>query len=119
MQSNRISNKTQCPHCFTIYQISEDQLAQSRGNVRCGNCHERFKAQLLSDDEIKLARSKVAPNNDLFADVNEPTTRNPSADATLQEPSNVRSNLKIISTRKLILPNLRQLILRVALRILK
>ncbi|MDG1906250.1 MAG: DUF3426 domain-containing protein [Arenicella sp.] len=85
MQSNRISNKTQCPHCFTIYQISEDQLAQSRGNVRCGNCHERFKAQLLSDDEIKQARSKVAPNNDLFADVNEPTTRNPSADATLQE----------------------------------
>ena len=82
MQSNRSNNKTQCPHCFTIYQISEVQLAQSKGNVRCGNCHERFKAQLLSDSEIKQARRKVTPNNDLFSDADDqasqlqPTTSN-------------------------------------------
>ena len=86
MQSNRPSNKTQCPHCFTIYQISEDQLAQSRGNVRCGNCHERFKARLLSGQEIKHARLKVPPFNDLFTDVNKQPSDDQSTVATFEEP---------------------------------
>lgn len=41
-------NKTQCPHCYTIYVISDEQFRTSRGMVRCGTCRERFQAQLLT-----------------------------------------------------------------------
>lgn len=41
-------NKTQCPHCFTVYVISDAQLEQSQGMVRCGTCRERFEATLLN-----------------------------------------------------------------------
>lgn len=58
--------KTQCPHCFTVYQISEQQLLKSRGNVRCGNCHERFKAQLIKSADVLLDESPI-DSNDLFA----------------------------------------------------
>jgi len=37
-------NNTQCPHCFTDYVISDEQLRLSQGKVRCGNCLEYFDA---------------------------------------------------------------------------
>lgn len=45
-------NKTQCPHCFTVYVISDEQLRVSQSMVRCGTCKERFQAQLLSDKKV-------------------------------------------------------------------
>ncbi|RBP53644.1 zinc-ribbon and DUF3426 domain-containing protein [Arenicella xantha] len=41
-------NKTQCPHCFTTYVISDEQFRVSEGMVRCGTCRERFQARLIS-----------------------------------------------------------------------
>lgn len=38
---------TQCPHCFTTYVISDEQLRVSEGMVRCGSCRERFEARLV------------------------------------------------------------------------
>ena len=40
-------HNTQCPHCFTTYVISDDQLRVSEGMVRCGTCRERFQARIL------------------------------------------------------------------------
>jgi predicted Zn finger-like uncharacterized protein len=40
-------HKTQCPHCFTTYVISGEQLRMSEGMVRCGTCRERFQARVL------------------------------------------------------------------------
>ncbi|MFT6406597.1 MAG: putative Zn finger-like uncharacterized protein [Arenicella sp.] len=40
-------HNTQCPHCFTTYVISDDQLRVSEGMVRCGTCRERFQAHIL------------------------------------------------------------------------
>jgi len=37
-------NKIQCPHCFTDYKISDEQLRLSQGVVRCGKCMETFDA---------------------------------------------------------------------------
>lgn len=37
-------NKIQCPHCFTDYKISDEQLRLSQGIVRCGKCMETFDA---------------------------------------------------------------------------
>ncbi len=44
-------HKTQCPHCFTSYVISDAQLRVSEGMVRCGTCRERFQARLIDDVE--------------------------------------------------------------------
>jgi len=37
-------NNIQCPHCYTSYAISDEQLRLSKGVVRCGACLERFNA---------------------------------------------------------------------------
>lgn len=47
-------HKTQCPHCFTNYVISDAQLRVSEGMVRCGTCRERFQARII--DEIETPR---------------------------------------------------------------
>ncbi|MGK0374348.1 MAG: putative Zn finger-like uncharacterized protein [Arenicella sp.] len=41
-------HNTQCPHCFTTYVISDEQLRVSEGMVRCGTCRERFQARILN-----------------------------------------------------------------------
>lgn len=42
---------TQCPHCLTIYRIGTGQLAESRGDVRCGHCRLSFSAlETLADN---------------------------------------------------------------------
>jgi len=35
-------NRAQCPHCFTVFLISDEQMRISKGAVRCGTCRERF-----------------------------------------------------------------------------
>ncbi len=45
-------HKTQCPHCFTSYVISDEQYRVSQGMVRCGTCRERFQAHLDTEGEI-------------------------------------------------------------------
>ena len=44
-------NKIQCPHCFTDYKISDEQLQQSQGVVRCGKCMETFDAYTAQPKE--------------------------------------------------------------------
>lgn len=39
-----IQYKTQCPHCATQFKLSESQLAQAGGMVRCGKCLKPFQA---------------------------------------------------------------------------
>jgi len=43
-------HNTQCPHCFTTYVISDEQLRVSEGVVRCGICRERFQARIIKED---------------------------------------------------------------------
>ena len=35
---------TRCPFCETVFRLQSAQLAQRRGLVRCGHCHEVFDA---------------------------------------------------------------------------
>ena len=44
---------TQCPHCFTTYVISDEQLRVSEGMVRCGSCRERFEARIIDPNNQK------------------------------------------------------------------
>jgi len=49
-------HNTQCPHCFTTYVISDEQLRVSEGMVRCGTCRERFQARLLDGKDADTPR---------------------------------------------------------------
>ncbi len=41
---------TQCPSCLTIFRVGASQLAEGRGQVRCGHCRRSFPAlDTLSD----------------------------------------------------------------------
>ncbi|MFT4634597.1 MAG: putative Zn finger-like uncharacterized protein [Arenicella sp.] len=42
-------HNTQCPHCFTTYAISDNQLRVSQGMVRCGTCREPFQVRALKE----------------------------------------------------------------------
>lgn len=35
---------TECPHCLTLFRITQEQLEQANGNVRCCRCSEVFNA---------------------------------------------------------------------------
>jgi len=43
---------TQCPHCKTLFKISEEQLTAVNGKVRCGFCYRIFLAEETLYDEL-------------------------------------------------------------------
>ncbi len=50
---------TQCPHCNTLFQITEEQLTSLEGKVRCGYCYRTFNAKETLISEL----SEPAPAN--------------------------------------------------------
>lgn len=56
---------TQCPKCATVFRINAGQLAQARGQVRCGVCEQGFNAleslSELPDRFIQFAAGTPAP----------------------------------------------------------
>jgi len=53
---------TQCPHCRTVFRISQEQLAAADGRVRCGHCLEVFDARRRLQKELPLGPSDAAAN---------------------------------------------------------
>lgn len=51
-------NKTQCPHCFKVYTISDEQYNASDGIVSCGACQQEFYASFV-DEIIELSELPV------------------------------------------------------------
>ena len=70
---------TQCPHCFTTYVISDEQLRVSEGMVRCGSCRERFEARII--DPNKQEAPKFNPQETFI----EPLTEEVEAELKLAE----------------------------------
>lgn len=47
--------QTECPHCHTLFRITEAQLAMAEGRVRCGFCKQVFDAGVdldANDDKL-------------------------------------------------------------------
>ena len=38
------TKQTRCPHCSSVFKISDEQLAARGGHVRCGGCLQVFRA---------------------------------------------------------------------------
>lgn len=54
---------TACPECATSFHVKQDQLAASRGKVRCGNCGHVFDAlSRLSEVPEKTPAQPPAPS---------------------------------------------------------
>ena len=58
MKVSSLTNKTQCPECFGVFMITDEQLLRSNGKVRCGRCRSAFNATLISIEEAALDRPK-------------------------------------------------------------
>ncbi len=64
--------QTECPHCNTIFRVSDDQLEQADGQVRCGHCLAIFTADNPystsrfqiddSDEELKIENDDAQIN---------------------------------------------------------
>ncbi len=53
---------TQCPHCNTLFNISEEQLNAANGKVRCGFCYRIFNAQCdIHDETARGGRAQQRP----------------------------------------------------------
>ena len=80
--------QTECPHCHTIFRVSEEQLEQAEAQVRCGHCLAIFIAESpyqapgdieLADDqqaeETSTAQAQEKPEYQPLADVIPPELR--------------------------------------------
>jgi predicted Zn finger-like uncharacterized protein len=79
---------THCPHCHTIFRIHTRQLAQARGQVRCGVCSGVFNALEGLTEQLTAPPSAPAVEPDLAAAPNTasgPTVATPLPDAAPAE----------------------------------
>lgn len=74
--------QTECPHCNTVYRISEAELSQADGQVRCGHCLAVFTADnpystktyedIIDETEADIEQDDDSP---IVADVIPPELR--------------------------------------------
>ena len=98
-------NKTQCPHCFTTYVISDEQFRVSEGMVRCGTCRERFQARLI-DANINVP--KFDPRSAFIEPISEDlsSTQNNAVPQTMEfEFADPHTESKETDADQLIEPN--------------
>ncbi len=78
--------KTECPHCHTIFKLSQQQLELADGMVRCGMCQRVFNARVQPDlfNTTQTAGTDEA-NDSHSRDDNQPdaaSPRNATTDAS-------------------------------------
>lgn len=78
--------KTECPHCNTIFNITQEQLDLAEGMARCGMCNQAFNALVQHDmfyqaDELQqattLAGSDAATTEPTATQINHETDNIP------------------------------------------
>ena len=43
--------QTECPHCHTFFNVTDEQLQVADGQVRCGKCNAVFTAEVVAEPE--------------------------------------------------------------------
>ena len=88
MNSLNNTMQTECPECHTIFGISDTQLEQAEGQVRCGHCLVIFNAQCIVE---KPPEESVEPkiNDNILLD-------NDNADTVLADviPAELRAETR-------------------------
>lgn len=82
---------TQCPHCDTVFQVSDEQLSVAQGRVRCGRCQGVFDALAhLYEEEAPDTDADTAPA---------PTPREPHASADTWDADEPDDTPYIVASR--------------------
>ncbi|HEX4974666.1 MAG TPA: MJ0042-type zinc finger domain-containing protein, partial [Pseudomonadales bacterium] len=65
--------KTKCPHCGSLFQVSEQQLQIANGTVRCGNCSNIFQAEdhLVESKQTLFSTASLYEQSSLSRDIEE------------------------------------------------
>lgn len=69
---------TQCPHCETIFVLTQAQLDARAGRVRCGQCQQVFRGDQYMFDTLPV---RVADADDALADDDSEAPRRPASKA--------------------------------------
>lgn len=65
--------KTKCPHCGSLFQVSEQQLQIANGTVRCGNCSNIFQAEehVVDSKQTLISSASLYEQSSLNRDIEE------------------------------------------------
>jgi predicted Zn finger-like uncharacterized protein len=98
--------QTECPHCHTVFEISEELLYQAEGQVRCGHCLAIFTAdnpytspnteQIDTDIHDDLIEKQLDNNHDDEDKTIDPTLEEESGKFSLPDviPANLRAETR-------------------------
>jgi len=86
MSGSSNATLTQCPHCDTVFQVSDEQLQAAQGRVRCGCCQGVFDAHAHPYEEQAGENDAAAP-------------REPHASAQTWESDEPDDTLYMIASR--------------------
>lgn len=59
-----MSMQTECPHCHTVFRVSEEQLEKANAQLRCGHCLAIFTAESPYQNQQHNALSTNHPFDD-------------------------------------------------------
>ena len=82
---------TQCPHCQTIFGVSEAHLSAAFGRVRCGHCRGQFNAKRHLLEALPTEANPTEPPLSPLADQHPPI--NSTAEIDKSETENVLAGI--------------------------
>jgi predicted Zn finger-like uncharacterized protein len=81
---------TECPHCQTLFRITQEQLEQANGNVRCCRCGEIFNGNEQLHGTVESVDNPISVENDIETGAAQPDTK--EQETLLKEPSHNTPN---------------------------
>ncbi len=92
---------TQCPHCQTLFRITQTQLEQARGYVRCCRCNEIFNAHEQLHESTESIETDYSESRLLPADGQERLITKESdqkSEHQLEKPATAPNRLEALPT---------------------
>ncbi len=91
---------TECPHCQTLFRITQAQLEQAKGNVRCCRCNEIFNANERLHESTESIEVDYSESGLLQTNTNEqerPFTEESSQEIEhrLEKPTSTQDPLEV------------------------
>ena len=95
------TKQTRCPHCTSVFNITDEQLAARGGHVRCGSCLQVFRADqhLVEGENGQLTPQASKPTESMATPPSTNSTSMPIV-ARSQHPTPPPQNQKATSKKR-------------------
>jgi len=80
------TKQTRCPHCTSVFNITDEQLAARGGHVLCGSCLQVFRADQHLVDASQIVSPSPAPSASVSTSAPPTDTRQTSTEAQMSMP---------------------------------